>query len=126
MNDYLGLQTWNQTKIGHIYFMRRMIQKQLFTHEVQVLASKVVFGHKWRFHDFDSRIKHQCNEIVAARIRIAHVTMREWSLVNMKVMKMLHKLVTTVKLRMALVTFQGEIARLSNLERKIVINCIKI
>ena len=68
---YLGIQTYRQTKIGNMWFMRSMLARNLFSHEIQVLAAKTVHGYKWRHGSLsDSKIEHQCKKIVETRMKI--------------------------------------------------------
>ena len=43
--NYIGLQSYHQTLICRIGFMEQMLRRRLFTHEVQVLALKIVQTH---------------------------------------------------------------------------------
>ena len=36
--NYIGLQSHHQSKLGHLNFMKEMIMRKVFTHEIQILA----------------------------------------------------------------------------------------
>ena len=44
----MGLQSYHQHKLGLQYFMGVMEKREVFTHEIEVLASKTLQGYKWR------------------------------------------------------------------------------
>ena len=46
INEYMGIQSENQTVNGHLWFMRSMLFQDIFPHEVHILARKIVYGYK--------------------------------------------------------------------------------
>ena len=51
MNFYMGIQTRHQHMLGISWFMREMLRQNIFSHELQTLARKIVYGYKWRKED---------------------------------------------------------------------------
>ena len=48
IKTYVGIQNYHQLMLGNIWFMRTMIYKDIFPHEVHILARKEIHGYRWR------------------------------------------------------------------------------
>ena len=118
LNLYIGLQSHHQIQLCKLFFMQRMQEKKAYSHEIQVLAKKTIYEHKWRSQkELDSKVNKQCASIVGTRISLMLVHLRNWNKINMKVSHMFSKLVARTKLRMAKNTFDREVWRIHLMER---------
>ena len=48
IQKYIGLQSHHQITVGQLKFMIEMIQRKVFTQEIETLAWRTIHGHKWR------------------------------------------------------------------------------
>ena len=46
MSKYLGLLSYHQYKLGLKYFMCSMLNREIFSHEIEVIALKMLHGFK--------------------------------------------------------------------------------
>ena len=46
IEEYLGSQIYQQRLIGRMWFMGRLLKLHVFPQEVQVIAKKIIYGHK--------------------------------------------------------------------------------
>ena len=119
LDKYLGIQVHHQTQMGNMWFMKSMIEQNIFTHEVQVLALKMIHGPKWRRNkEINSKIKRQCKEIVASRMAVANEKLRLAWKTNRKTVHMLNKVMSELKIRMARRTFDFNVIMLEKEARE--------
>ena len=122
LDKYLGIQVHHQTQMGKMWFMKSMIEQNIFTHEVQVLALKTIHGHKWRRNkEINSKIKRQCKEFVASRMAVTNEELRLAWKTNRKTVHMLNKVMSELKIRMTRKTFDFKVMMLEREARENVI-----
>ena len=69
---YVGIQMRHQVELGRIWFMRQMLRQNIFSHEIQVISAKTVFGYKQRGKNLiDSRILRQCRSVIEVRLKMS-------------------------------------------------------
>ena len=101
LSKYLGLQVFHQHKMGLRYFMETMIRKEIFTHEIEILAVKTLHGFKWRREKVTRSMKcNQCKEIIRTRQKLLDVELKAWMKVNRRETQSLRKLIDSLRLRM--------------------------
>ena len=65
IENYLGTQGYQQTLIGRMWFMGRLLKLHVFPQEVQVIAKKIIYGHKWRGTEVNHRhVRIECRKII--------------------------------------------------------------
>ena len=107
---YLGLQSFHQNKLGLQYFMNRMLNKEVFSHEIEVLATKMILGCKWRKENLSNSVKcNQCKLIVRTRLKLLNVKLKNWNKINKREVKSLDQLINGLKLRMKRRQFDGHV-----------------
>ena len=68
IENYIGIQTKHQSECGRIWFMRQLLHRNVFPHEVQVIAWKTLHGYNWQNRKYlDVKTLRQCNCIVNIR-----------------------------------------------------------
>ena len=101
LTSYMGTQNYHQTEIGRMWFMRSLLRKNIFPHEVQVTAKKTIYGFNWREmkNNYDSRVVRQCRNIVETRLNITNENLRKWWKVLQRRMRVINKMLSHLKIR---------------------------
>ena len=64
--------------MGRMWFMRRMQEQHAYSHEIQVIAWKILHGYNWRQKKaLDDKTARQCKSIVETRIAMAHFNIKD-------------------------------------------------
>ena len=69
----------------------------------------------------NNKIKTECRKVVNTRLQLAHVELRAVYNMLAKDFNMMDKVISSEKLRMALVTGKREMCRIGNLNRNVII-----
>ena len=95
--------------------MGRLLKLHVFPQEVQVIAKKIIYGHKWRGTEINDRyVRIECRKIVRTRLDLAAFEMQKIVKTIGKKFNMVGKVVSALKLRVTKVTFERLIGNLSN------------
>ena len=66
---YLGIQGYQQSLVGKMWLMGQFLLLNIFPHEVQILARKIVYNYKCRNEDLrNSKIRTECRKVVNTRL----------------------------------------------------------
>ena len=110
---YMGIQTRHQHMIGNLWFMNIMLLRNIYSHEVQTLARKIVYGFKWReIEIFNTKIQHQSRSIIQTRKKVQNEDFKKLLKEHKRSVRMLNKMTSQLKLRITLRTFKTKIHEL--------------
>ena len=99
IKSHMGIQNYHQSMLGNIWFMRTMINRDIFPHEVHILARKEVHGYRWRNKcPYDNTIRRQCRAIIETRTIMTKEAIRKLYSDNKRSLRLLHKMLDTIKL----------------------------
>ena len=77
VENYMGIQSRHQADMGRMWFMRRMQEQHAYSHEIQVIAWKILQGYNWRQKKaLDDKTARQCKSIVDTRIAMAQFNIK--------------------------------------------------
>ena len=94
ISKYLGLQVFHQHKMGLRYFMETMVRKEIFTHEIEILAVKTLHGFKWRREKVMRTMKcNQCKEIIRTRQKLLDLELKTWMQISRRETQSLRNLI---------------------------------
>ena len=77
LENHMGTQNYHQHELGKMWFMKSLLGRNIFPHEIQVTAKKTLYGFKWReANSLDPKIVRQCRSIIEVRMNICTVNMK--------------------------------------------------
>ena len=98
LNKLLGTQSYMHNMLGRIWFMNQLLHRNIFPHEIHVLARKIIYGHMWRYREESNRkLLLECRKIVRTRLELVHVELKNINRVIRRKVHVVDKVVTGKK-----------------------------
>ena len=113
IQDYMGIQCRHQSDLGRMWFMRTMVNRNVYSHELQTLAWRTLYGYNWRQRKIlDQKMMRQCRSILNTRLAVAEFNISKLAKDNKKTIRVIEKNLSDSKLRMPIRMFRNRIAQI--------------